>query len=45
MGKRITPILLRSDYEQLPGRLGRRQAMDFHNFDRYLTEVRERGGL
>ncbi len=44
MEKRITPILLRCNYDQLPERLGRHQALDFHNFERYLIEVRERGG-
>jgi hypothetical protein len=45
MGKRVIPILLHCDYEQLPERLRRFHAMDFHNFERYLTGAREREGL
>ena len=44
MEKRIAPILLCCNYDQLPDRLARHQALDFHNFERYLIEVRERGG-
>ena len=41
--KRITPILLRCDVAQLPDRLRRLQAVDFHNHERFFVEVRMRG--
>jgi hypothetical protein len=43
MQKRITPIVLRCDFDQLPKRLARHQAIDFHDFERYLMELRDRG--
>jgi len=42
--KRIAPILLRCNFDDLPARLERLHALDFHNFEMYLSEVRSRAG-
>jgi hypothetical protein len=41
--KRITPILLRCDVNQLPDRLRRYQARDMHDLELFVDEVLSRG--
>lgn len=42
--KRITPVLLRCDVSQLPDRLKRYEARDFHEMDLYIEEILSRKG-
>ncbi|WP_321476173.1 TIR domain-containing protein [uncultured Paludibaculum sp.] len=42
--RRITPLLYRCDVDDLPRRMQRLQAMDWSNYEVYLTRVLERGG-
>jgi hypothetical protein len=44
MQRRITPLLYRCDVDDMPERLRRHQAIDWHTYEAYLTRVRERGG-
>ncbi len=42
--RRITPLLYRCDVDDLPDRLRQYQALDWHNYEAFLTRVRQRGG-
>jgi hypothetical protein len=42
--RRITPLLYRCDVDDLPGRMQRVQAVDWHTYEAYLSRVVERGG-
>jgi hypothetical protein len=44
MQRRITPLLYRCDVDDMPERLRRHQAIDWHTYEAYLTRVKERGG-
>jgi hypothetical protein len=41
--RRITPLLYRCDVDDLPDRLRRHEAIDWHTYEAFLTRVRERG--
>jgi len=42
LGRRIVPILLRTEINDLPDRLQPKYALDFHELDRYVNELKER---
>ena len=45
MQRRITRLLYRCDIDDLPERLRRYQAIDWHTYETYLRRVKERGEL
>ena len=42
LNKRITPVLLRCNVDQLPDRLRIYQSVDFHDIDKYINQIKTR---